>query len=87
MRRREGEIIKRTVGSFESLLFVYFPGEQKIDTRAVAENINSVFPLLRQSRRNGRMWASSPTQGEQKMKDLASAENKILRDFLAEVSV
>jgi len=32
MRRHEGVIIKRTVGALESLLFVYFLGEQKIDT-------------------------------------------------------
>jgi len=42
MRRQKGVIIKRTVGALESPLFVYFLGEQKIDTRAVAELQNHV---------------------------------------------
>ena len=37
MRRREGEIIKRTVGSFDSTLLLHFLGEQKMKDRASAE--------------------------------------------------
>ena len=47
----EKEIIKNVV--LESLLLLHFLGEQKMKDQASAENINSVYPLLRQSRING----------------------------------
>ena len=48
----EKEIIKNVV--LESPLLLHFLGEQKMKDPASVENVNLVYPLLRQSRRNGR---------------------------------